>query len=129
LPAAADHLLERDRELEAVAATIASAARGEGRVLLVEGEAGAGKTVLLADAAERARAAGLHVLEARAGVLERTVGLGVARELLETTIQRAAPAELGELLSGAAALAAPLLGVRTPGAAATDPAQVRHGLY
>jgi DNA-binding CsgD family transcriptional regulator len=122
-------LLERDRELAAVARALGGALAGAGRVLLVEGEAGAGKTALLASGATEARAAGLQVLSARAGVLERTVGLGIARELLETTVMRATEAERELLLAGAAALAAPLLGVAAAVPGLTDPAQARHGLY
>src|ERR1700745_1813906 len=41
---------------------LVDSARRAGQVLVVTGEAGMGKTVLLADAAERARSAGMRVL-------------------------------------------------------------------
>ena len=118
-------LLERDDELATIARAMESARGGAGRVLLVEGDAGAGKTALLGQAV--ATAGGLRVLEARAGVLERSVGLGVARELLEATVLRAPAQERARLLQGPAALTAPLLGVEPH--RLTDPAQTRHGLY
>ena len=118
-------LLERDDELATIARAMESARGGAGRVLLVEGDAGAGKTALLGQAV--AAAGGLRVLEARAGVLERSVGLGVARELLEATVLRAPAQERARLLQGPAAFTAPLLGVEPH--RLTDPAQTRHGLY
>jgi len=78
----ADALLERDRELAAIAAAIAGAAAGAGGLLVIEGGAGMGKTSLLASAVRRAHTLGMGVLEARGSELERDLGLGVARRLL-----------------------------------------------
>jgi hypothetical protein len=68
---------------------------------------------------------------ARGGLLERDFGHGVARQLFEGPLRAAAPSERRRWLAGAAALAAPVLGL-PPGDAASreDPAfAAQHGLY
>jgi AAA ATPase-like protein len=67
---AAGPLLERAAEVAAITAAIDAAVAGSGSVLLVEGAAGIGKTRLLAHACERATAAGMTVLTARAAEYE-----------------------------------------------------------
>ncbi|MBX5442721.1 MAG: AAA family ATPase, partial [Solirubrobacteraceae bacterium] len=64
-----DALLDRDGELEALAAGTERAREGEGSVVLVEAPAGGGKSALLAAARARAAAAGVRVLQARGAVL------------------------------------------------------------
>lgn len=121
-------LLERDSELERIAAAIAS----PGGVMVVEGEPGIGKTALLAAGVELGRDAGARVLCARGGVLEHDFGHGVARQLFEETLRGASPARRGRWLEGAAALAAPVLGVGADddGGLVDDPAfAAQHGLY
>ena len=76
-------LLERDTELAMLRATAAAAAAGDGRVALITGPAGVGKTRLL----KEVRVAGLgddgQTLFARAGELEREYPFGVVRQLFE----------------------------------------------
>jgi DNA-binding CsgD family transcriptional regulator len=120
-------LLERESELAAIDAAAAAARRGEGRVVLVRGTAGIGKSALLEAGRGRAGAAGATVLTARAGELEQGFPWGVARQLLTAPVRDRLVA-----LDGAAALAAPLFG-----AAPVDPAveddralsALVHGLY
>src|SRR5215210_6104287 len=76
-------LLGRDMELAAVDAAVQAVAQGEGRVLGVFGEAGIGKSALLAAIGERARRAGLLVLEGRGAEHERAVPFGVAVDALD----------------------------------------------
>lgn len=76
-----DGLLERARDLAAIARIAAAACRGEGAALLIEGEAGIGKTSLLESTA--AHPAGMRVLAARGGDQERELVFGIARQLLE----------------------------------------------
>ena len=78
-------LLERDAELEAVEAALTAAAAGSGRLVLVEGPAGKGKTALLAAARHRARRAGIRVL----AVPPRHRGLGIGRRLTAACIELA----------------------------------------
>jgi DNA-binding CsgD family transcriptional regulator len=96
-------LLERDAELASLDRVLETARAGAGSVAVVKGRPGTGKTALLGAARERARAAGMTVRSARAGVLEREHPFGVARQLLGPA-NAAAPASgegswsAGELL-------------------------------
>ena len=81
-------LVERDGELAAIDAALRRLAAGEGGVLSFEGPAGIGKTRLLGELRARADA---EIRDARASVLEREFGFGVARQLLPS-----APAATGD---------------------------------
>src|SRR5437763_3558646 len=59
-------LLEREHEVERVAATLRDAAGGAGGALAIEAPAGMGKSRLLEDARGRAAELGFRVLAARA---------------------------------------------------------------
>jgi MoxR-like ATPase len=63
-------LFDRDRELSAVGALLDDVLSGAGGLLLVEGEAGIGKTGMVRAACALARANGLRVLGARGSELE-----------------------------------------------------------
>jgi DNA-binding CsgD family transcriptional regulator len=102
-------LLERERELDALRDAIETATGGGGRVALIEGEAGIGKSSLLGAVAATARETGLTVLAARGAELEADTPLGVAAQLFEPLYARADARERERLLSGAASLCAPLL--------------------
>ena len=65
-------LLDRDAELGALARGLRAARAGDGRVILVEGPAGIGKTSLLAAFARTAETDGVAVLAARGGPSSRT---------------------------------------------------------
>ena len=101
-------LLERAEELAAVDAAIAGAQNRAGKLVVIEGPAGIGKTSLLAEARSRAADSGLAVLSARAGELEAAFSFGVVRQLLETAVATASEEERSRLLGGAAAQAARL---------------------
>jgi DNA-binding CsgD family transcriptional regulator len=120
-------LLERDSELAFVERLIGDAMNGSGRLVLIEGSAGMGKTAMLAAAREQAGAAGMHVLSARGGELEGELAFGVVRQLFEGVVARAQEEERTELLSGAARLAAPALLLES--SASGDPSAALHGLY
>lgn len=128
---AGSQLLERDAEVAAIAAIADAARGGAGRLLAIEGRSGMGKTALVAEARAAAAAAGLNVLAARGGELEREFAYGVVRQLFEPLLALAPADERAELLSGAAALAAPLLdgtGLAEGGTTDTSFAML-HGLY
>ena len=95
-------LLERERELAAVTATVDAAAAGRGAVLWVEGPAGIGKTRLLQAARDHALLHGVRVLRARGNELEREFAFGVVRGLYEPAVA----AQPAVLLVGPARLAA-----------------------
>jgi DNA-binding CsgD family transcriptional regulator len=117
-------LIGRERELVVLKDALDGSREG-GRIVVVEGEAGVGKTVLLAALGEAAGDAGATVLRARGGELERGEGFGVARGLLERVVSEAVDGKRPGLLDGAAAHA---LGVFGRGEMVLDE-QARYGLY
>jgi predicted ATPase len=123
-------LLERDAQLVEVRAAIDAVAQGSGSVVIVSGPAGVGKTSLLRVAAEHARAAGFEVLSARGDELERDLAHGVTRQLLDRAVSKLDDGQRAALLGGAAALAAPVLGLpATHAPPSADPEfAARHGL-
>ena len=132
-PVAQERLLvEREAEVHALDTSIRSAFAGQGRVLVLEGPAGIGKTSLLDEARRCAAAAGMAVLAARSAVLEQDFSFGVVRQLFEPVLAGADAQERRRLLSGAAGLAAPVvaLGDGSGGAGGpTTPTAAAHGLY
>ena len=79
------------------------------QVLLVTGEAGMGKTVLLADAAARARRAGIRVLPVTGRESEAKLAFAGLHQLLRPVLPSAAaglPARQAQALSGALGLSA-----------------------
>ena len=85
---ATDRLIERDGELAHLESLIDGAVDGAGALAVVEGEAGIGKTRLLGETYELARARGLEPLVACGGPLERGFAFGVARQLFEPALHR-----------------------------------------
>jgi DNA-binding CsgD family transcriptional regulator len=65
----------RAAEYDAVLALLASTAEGQGKILLVEGDPGTGKSLLLAAAAREARAQGFSLVNAIADVLSQATPL------------------------------------------------------
>jgi class 3 adenylate cyclase/DNA-binding CsgD family transcriptional regulator len=126
-------LLERDAELTLLRAICEAGAGGAGRVVVVEGPPGIGKTSLVAAARELAEAAGMTALAARAGEFERDFAYGVLRQLFEPALATASREERAELLSGAAALAASLFDLSEPEPVGGDtqevPFAMLHGLF
>ena len=125
-------MLEREAEMAALAATLDAARAGEGRLVLVEGSAGIGKTRLLAEARALAVAAEFEVLTARGGELEGEFAFGIVRQLFEAPLALATPELRGELLAGAAELSLSLLASAPAGASgegAESSFAMLHGLY
>jgi hypothetical protein len=86
-------------ELAAVADLVSSTRAGVGRVLLLEGEAGIGKTHLVREATTRARQAGIGVVEVAADELVRRPGI-IPHGLVDAVRPgRASRARLDELLN------------------------------
>jgi DNA-binding CsgD family transcriptional regulator len=98
-------LLERDTELDEIASALRAARKGRGRLLMIEGPAGIGKTRLLEEVRRRATRRGLTVLAARGGELEREFTWGIVRQLLEPRLHNASRYERERLLVGAASSA------------------------
>ena len=102
MPGIESELREREPELRQLAAAFEAAERGRGRLVLVEGAAGSGKSALAAAAIERGRGIGLRALRARGGELEREFAFGAIRQLFEQVVAAAGPSERERLLGGAA---------------------------
>src|SRR5512133_1127550 len=126
-------LLEREVQVAALRALADAARSGGGRFVVIEGTAGIGKTRLLAEGRAIARSAGMGVLAARGGELEGEFAYGIVRQLFEPLLAVASADLRVELLSGPAALIAPLLGASQPAgsqdAAAEGSFAIVHGLY
>jgi DNA-binding CsgD family transcriptional regulator len=123
-------LLERASELAAIDDALASAANGAGRCVVVEAPPGMGKSALLAATRSAGAERGLTVLAARAAELEEAFSFGVVLQLFGGAVARAEDPE--QLLSGAAALSAPLFGSAPAGEGIPDEEQsftLFHGLH
>jgi len=126
-------LLGRESELATLTALMADARSGEGRLVMIDGGAGIGKTRLIAEARTSAATHGFEVLTARAGELEQGFAFGVVRQLFEPVFARSSVEERAGLLSGAAGLAGPLFDRDVLGQQHGERAdltfQTLHGLY
>jgi DNA-binding CsgD family transcriptional regulator len=126
-------LLERAAEIATIQDLVVAARAGAGRLLVVEGRAGMGKTRLLSEARRTGEASGFEVLAARAGQLEQGFAFGVVRQLFEPLLARAAVDERTGMLAGAAGLALPLFEELSPPLSSEEPVggsfAMLHGLY
>ena len=106
----------REVELEALGDAFDQVALGHPAIVLVEGEAGIGKTRLLAEALNDARARGLEIVSGRAQELERTRPFGVLADTLACSGSSPDPRRraIAELL-------APHLGNLGPVTVSSDP--------
>src|SRR6266566_5264662 len=125
-------MLEREAELAALDAVLDAARGGEGRLVVVEGTAGIGKTRLLSAARELALADGIEVLAARGGELEGAFVFGIVRQLFETPLAAATADARAELFADAAELSASLFASAPTSAVREGPEAsfaMLHGLY
>ncbi|NHC45689.1 BTAD domain-containing putative transcriptional regulator [Motilibacter aurantiacus] len=124
-----EQLIERGRELALLDAALDDVLDGAGRLVVLEGPAGIGKTRLLTEARRRAADRGACVLLARGSELEREFAFGVARQLFEGRL--ADPAVRGRALAGAAATAGTVFdGLGGTGPVTADASfAALHGLY
>jgi DNA-binding CsgD family transcriptional regulator len=125
-------LLERDAEL-ATLKRLAAEAGQDGRLGVIVGEAGIGKTALLRAARQVTAAKGMDTLSARGAELEQELPFGLVRQLIEPVLLARTGVERDSLFSDSAALARPLF--LTPLAAPAGPPSPEvdygtlHGLY
>ena len=119
-------IIGRDAALARLRGLVDPAPRSS-QVLLVTGEAGMGKTLLLADVAERARSAGIRVLSVTGRESESRLAFAGLHQLLRPVLSSAVglPGQQAQALLGAFGLApdpgaqdprAPVPGVPYPGA-------------
>ena len=125
-------LIERGQEIGVLEAAVALAEQGEGRLVVVEGPPGIGKSALMSVAGDCARTLGISHLRARGDPLEQRYPYGVVRQLLQPKLAALADAERKAVLTGIAGEAARALegGLRPelsdePG----ELAAIHHGLY
>jgi DNA-binding NarL/FixJ family response regulator len=123
-------LLERERELASLQSLIGAVSAGAGRVALIEGGAGIGKSRLLSELREQASVEGLRVLAARGSELEREFPYGVVRQLFEPLLHGGSNGD-GDLLAGAAGAARAVFEGLDGGQPDTGDASFAalHGLY
>lgn len=102
-------VLERERELDAVRQACSALGSGHGRLILIDGPAGVGKTLLMSVAAQAAAAAGLEVARTRGGELEQDLGWGIAADLLDALLADRSPEDRERLFAGRGRWAATVL--------------------
>jgi DNA-binding CsgD family transcriptional regulator len=120
----------RDTEVALIEASLERAQTGSGAFVILDGPPGSGRSTLLSFAAEQAASNDMCVLSAGGHESERTLPFGGALQLFEQELERAEPGERERLLSGAAALASPLLAKGPHDMPLDEPApSVVHGLY
>jgi predicted ATPase len=86
-------LLERGVELEALRSCVAGALGGSGRLVVVEGEPGIGKTELVRAARDEAAREGMRAVACRGTELERELPFGLVRQLFEPALHDASESE------------------------------------
>jgi DNA-binding NarL/FixJ family response regulator len=121
-------LVERESELDALAALVDGLAAGRSRAALIEGPAGIGKTRLLTEVRQVAEERGIPSLGARGSELEREFPFGVVRQLIEPALMQRP--NRTELFEGAAEIAQAVFappGTESLGGDASF--AVLHGLY
>jgi DNA-binding CsgD family transcriptional regulator len=112
-------VLEQEERLRDIDHLLAGVRHGTGGVLVVEGQAGIGKTRLAAEIRERAAAGGAAVYVARGHELEADLPFGVVRQLLDPAVtDRAARSGRAAAVFTAAADDEPV-----------DPVSVVHALF
>ncbi|KOT97840.1 MULTISPECIES: ATP-binding protein [Streptomyces] len=124
-------LWERDEEVATItrAVDILCADRSSpGTLLEARGEAGVGKTALLAETRRIAEARGCTVWSARGGETLRSVPFNVVRQLLQPALVSMLPEEARDYLGDWYDIAGPALGIADPGERQADPQNVCDGL-
>lgn len=123
-------LIERESECRRIADLLDGATAGCGGVVVVEGEAGIGKTSVVDAVAEIAQREGVRCLRAQGGELEHELPFAIVRQLFEPALHEGSAAFRAEILADAAGLAAPLFHLNPTGGADQDnTAALVHGLY
>ncbi|MCS0599885.1 AAA family ATPase [Streptomyces sp. LP11] len=129
--AASASLWERDAEIATVAQALDVLCADEssaGGLLVFRGEAGLGKTALLAETRRIAERRGCRVWSARAAETLRSVPFTVVRQLLQPALLSLMPEEAREYLGDWYEIAGPALGLLEPREANPDPRYVCDGL-
>ncbi|KUN80458.1 ATP-binding protein [Streptomyces griseoruber] len=129
--AAPASLWERDDEIAGIARAVDALCAdrsSSGHLLVLRGEAGVGKTALLAETRRIAEDRGCAVWSARGGETLRSVPFNVVRQLLQPALLSLLPEEAREYLGDWYDIAGPALGIAEPGDGPADPQHVCDGL-
>ncbi|MFE2384904.1 ATP-binding protein [Streptomyces misionensis] len=129
--AAAASLWEREAELATVARAIdelLADRESAGSLLVFRGEAGLGKTALLAETRRMAESRNCTVWYARGAETLRSVPFNVVRQLLQPALLSLLPEEAREYLGDWYDIAGPALGITEPQEESADPQYVCDGL-
>ncbi|MDO9458496.1 AAA family ATPase, partial [Nocardioides sp.] len=126
----ASQILERDGELARIAEALDSAVAGNGRVLVIEGLAGIGKTRLVRETRDLARARGFGRLQATGDETETSMAWGVVRQMVERSVSRYSGDVRRAILDGPAGAALQALDVAPEGLASdAEVARTLHALW
>src|SRR5580698_9145166 len=106
---AADELVGRDDHLAALEGVLAGARGGRGRVVLLAGEPGIGKTRLAEEAARRAAAAGMQVAWGRCPEGDGAPALWPWAQVVRQLAAEFGPGQLAAMLGPSAAWLGPLM--------------------
>ncbi|MFJ4578004.1 ATP-binding protein [Streptomyces echinatus] len=124
-------LWERDAEIATVAQALdvlCADQTSAGSLLVLRGEAGLGKTALLAETRRIAERRGCAVWSARGAETLRSVPFHVVRQLLQPALLSLLPEEAREYLGDWYDIAGPALGIADPQEGSADPQYVCDGL-
>ncbi|HUQ84599.1 MAG TPA: AAA family ATPase [Gemmatimonadaceae bacterium] len=95
-------LVGRDAQVTALRQVLARAREGDGRVALIVGEAGVGKSRLLRNMIDDARSAGFFVLQGACFEAERAIPYAPLLDLVRLIARSASPAAVAHVLAPAA---------------------------
>lgn len=129
--AASASLWERDAEIATVARALdvlCADRSSAGSLLVFRGDAGLGKTALLAETRRVAERRGCTVWSARGAETLRSVPFNVVRQLLQPALLSLLPEEAREYLGDWYDIAGPALGIADPQEGSPDPQYVCDGL-
>jgi len=113
--------LERDSEIAHIREALDAATHGEGRVVVIEGRAGIGKTRLVHECRELAKERGFGRLQAVGDALESAMAWGVVRQMVERSVSRYSGEIREKILAGPSGAA-----LKALDDAALDPSEADH---
>ncbi|MFC0624263.1 ATP-binding protein [Kribbella deserti] len=124
-----DTTLERPDELNRIAAALDAAAAGNGQVVVIEGQAGIGKTHLVRETRAMAKQRGFVRMQAVGDELESAMAWGVVRQMVERSISRYSGATREAIIAGPTGRALEALANARPDAGDAEVARTLHALW
>lgn len=124
-----DLTLERPDELSTIGGSLDAAAAGDGQVLVIEGEAGIGKTRLVRETRAMAKDRGFVRMQATGDELESAMAWGVVRQMVERSISRYTGAVREAIIAGPTGRALAALDGARPDAGDAEVVRTMHALW